>query len=200
LKNVLSALVAAVPRAPRAIAKDVRGQTTQRMRWLLNRLVRLLPRDECYLEIGLFRGATFISALLDNMDATGYGCDHWQQYDSEVEFRRNFERYRPRLGNATVYTADCFRIADRRHFRKPIGVYFYDGDHTEESQFRAVNVYGHLFADEVIVLVDDWNGPDIRHGTWRGVDSLRPRQVWFTELISLENFHNGVGAFHLRMR
>jgi hypothetical protein len=193
---------------PPSLVDDVPGLTSPRVQVLLNRCVGALPRDQAYLEIGCWHGASLIAALLGNPDATAVACDNFSQFtqgDPRARMRENLQRYADRIPALTFYDGDCFELPRQSLIRKPVGVYFYDGDHTAESHVRAFTEFQALLAAEVIVLVDDWNFDAVRQGTWRGIDAIRPKQVWFRELPSRgncdrENFWNGIGAFHLVRR
>ena len=88
-------------------------------------------------------------------------------------------------------------------FSKPIGLYFYDGFHTSETQYKAIVEYARFWAKNVIVIVDDWNWNFVREGTWKGISTIRPKNVWFQDLPSsaqgndLASFWNGLGAFYI---
>ena len=43
------------------------------------------------------------------------------------------------------------------HGERPIGVYFYDGDHAYEHQLEGLRVAEPYFTDDCVVFVDDTN-------------------------------------------
>lgn len=208
MKNILPSLWATRDVLPPCLAPDVEGFTSPKMRLMLNRLVQELPRDEIYFEIGSHKGATLISALLDHRTAIAHACDNWSEFkerDARACFFENLRRYQPRLPEIVVHEEDCFKLAEREALRGPIGIYFYDGDHSRESQRRAITAYAPSFASEVIVLVDDWNWEPARAGTAEALAQLKPKESYFVEFKAghngdIHNFWNGVGAFHLRLR
>jgi hypothetical protein len=166
-----------------------------------------LPSDEAYFEVGVLKGGTLISGLLDHKFVTAYANDKWCEYldeNPEQTFRDNLLRYKDRLPDVKVLKGDSFELAKNAPFEKPIGLYFYDGDHSEEAQRRALTDFSKYLAKKCIVLVDDWNWDKVRTGTWKGIDALRPQNVYYVELPSrkngdLENYHNGIGAFYLEL-
>jgi hypothetical protein len=194
---------------PPCLAPDIVGMTSPKVRMLLNRLVGMLPPDEAYLEIGTHRGSTLISALLDNTDKTAYACDDFSGFreagDPEPDFRANLETYKKRLPPVTFYKMDCFDLSKmERPFEKPIGVYFYDGFHNRDTQYRAITEYARFWARKTIIVIDDWNWDWLQEATWRGLGVVRPKKLWFQELPSRgdadhENFWNGVGAFYVNL-
>jgi len=186
------------------LAPDVPTMSPYRTRWLLNQLVKDLGADEAYLEIGTWQGATLISALWDNPLARGYACDNFSQFNQipgtglwegvRPAFLKNMARYQEtgRLGAFSFFDEDCFALAarakvpvkakDGRPFGWPIGVFFYDGDHSRIATARAFVDFQPFLAREVIVIVDDWNYPSVRAGAWAGIEGVNPLGVWFRVL------------------
>lgn len=205
MENILSGIIEGLKVQPPCLAPDVDGWTSPRVRMLLNRLVGALAVDESYFEIGCLKGATLISALLDHPSASAVACDNWSQLpqdDPEQAFWKNLKAYGARLPEIMVRKTDCFKLVEDPPFKSPIGVYFYDGDHSFESQSKAVTVFAPFLAKRSVVIVDDWNWERVRSGTWAGIHAVRPRRVEFWELPArfdrdTENFWNGIGAFHI---
>jgi len=207
MQNVLASIVGSMQEVPECLAPDVQSHSTAKVRMLLNKLVSELPSDEAYFEIGCLKGGTLISALLGNRHATAYACDNWSEYlheNPEKQFWNNLKRYRGRIAEPKVIKDDCWNLVKNPPFEKPVGIYFYDGDHSFESQERALTVFAKYLAERCIVLVDDWNWDDVKAGTWAGIAKIKPKHLFYLELPSrhngdLENYHNGIGAFYLEM-
>jgi hypothetical protein len=207
MENILPGLAEELTRsAPPDPTPDLRGMTSAKVKTLLNRLVSKLPADEAYLEIGCWQGATVLSALKGNLSATAYACDMFSEFtdsDPRTKFFDNKKKYAGMIPDFTFFEMDCFALCKLpKPFSKPIGVYFYDGEHSAKSQELALTEYRRFLAKQVVFLVDDWNSDAVRNGTWKAVDSARPRSIWFRELTSTgnkdkNNFWNGIGAFHL---
>lgn len=184
--------------------------TSSKVRTLLNRLVQRLPDGEAYLEIGTHRGATLISALLGNTGKTAYACDDFSGFreegDPEIDFQANLEAYKGRIPAVSFFKMDCFKLSKMEHpFEKPIGIYFYDGFHDKNSQYKAIAEYARFWAKEAIVVIDDWNWEWLQEATWKGLSSIKPKKLWFQALPSRgdadeANFWNGVGIFHVAVR
>lgn len=206
--NVLSEVAASLLEAPECLAPDIEGFTSARVRMFLHRLVERLPTGEAYFEVGCLRGATLVSALLDQRGAIAHACDNWSQFldwDARDHFQANLESYKYRLPDIRVHEEDCFGLARKGPFPAPVGLYFYDGDHDTEAQRRAIVEFRGHFAPETIVIVDDWNWDHVRAGAWTGIGQLRAREVSFLELPGntegdAEKYWNGLGAFHLKLR
>lgn len=207
MENVLPVLTEELLRAaPPDPTPDLRGMISARVKVLLNRLVAQLPADEAYLEIGCWQGASALSALRGNLGATAYVCDKFSEFtdaDPRAKFFANKKRYEGVVPDFTFFDMVSFELCKlERPFAKPIGVYLYDGDHSEQSQARALIEYRKFLAKQVVFIVDDWNWERVRAGTWKAIDAVRPKDIWFRELPSdgnkdQQNFWNGVGAFYL---
>ena len=146
------------------VAADVFGLTTPRELAVLNLAARLLPADECYLEVGSFKGRSICGASREVADRTFYVIENFVEFgmagrDARAELMTNLERH---CGGTDVrlLEGDAFSIL-RRHgaVDVPIGVYFYDGEHTRLAHFLALGVVEPLLADEALVLVDDATWP-----------------------------------------
>lgn len=205
---------------PVCLAPDVSGFTTAKVRMLLNRLVAALPSEEAHFEVGCFRGATLISALLDHHDVTSYACDDFSGTaawpNTKQIFESNLQKYKDRLPSIKFYEESCWNLPKKKPFQKPIGIFFYDGDHSYESQRRAIVEFAPFLASQVIILVDDWNWQQVREGTFQGLCQMRPMKMSYFELPgnedmpwtissaivphSIPNYSNGIGAFHLHLQ
>lgn len=136
-----------------------------------------------YLEAGVWRGATFCSALKGN-SVRAFAYDNWTEFTGPVmppsikidatksvreEFYYNLGRY---IGSNDVSVVECdifgstglASIVD-----DPIDVYLYDANHTEESQEKAITALAPWLADEAIVIIDDYTWEEVRRGTESGI-------------------------------
>jgi hypothetical protein len=79
----------------------------------------------------------------------------------------------------------------------------YDGDHNEESQFKALDHFLSCLDDEFIFVVDDWNWEEVQKGTRRairelGVETTFEKEVTWDGDIERDGWWNGIGAFVLK--
>jgi len=65
---------------------------------------------------------------------------------------------------------DCFTLNIRE--LPKFNIYMYDGNHTEDSHYKALNHYYNCLDDIFIFIVDDWDWEKVRKGTKRAIDSL----------------------------
>lgn len=133
------------------------GASGIKERHLLNNLCSL-PGTR-YLEIGVFHGSTFLAALFNNtstiLDAVA--VDNWSQFGNNKEsFLSKAYRFLPE-NSFRFIEQDAFSINLQAGFHQPVTLYFYDGDHSFEAQYKAFTYFNPVFADTFIAAVDDWN-------------------------------------------
>ena len=188
---------------------EIDGLTSNKIRHALNGICGAIPYAR-YLEIGLFNGATFTSAMYGNR-GTFIGIDNFRFQHMSVAMSRMKKRFsdsapgvtpgdeaealvrsRAKLyagDRARVIRADSFDVPlDSISEQGPFNVFFYDGDHSNEAQGKAMTHFGDALADELVYMVDDWNGPDVRDGARRGI-----AEAGFASVFEWEGFTPGNG-------
>ncbi|MBO1766593.1 class I SAM-dependent methyltransferase [Allobranchiibius sp. GilTou38] len=149
------------------IAQDVTGFTGPNELAVLNVAASVLPDDESYLEVGTFKGRSLCAAVQGNASKDFFVMENFLEFgmagqEARAELEDNLERY---AGDAAVHLleGDCFRLmAQLGTVTKPVGVYFYDGEHTLLAHYLALAVAEPLLADEALVLVDDASWPVVQ--------------------------------------
>lgn len=146
---------------------DVAGMASPRKMRLLKLAVSLLPADgsECYLEVGTYQGKSLIAALKGNPGRRGVCVDNFSEFneasdrpDNLAILRQNLKRHSLE-SRVTVFEADfrdLFARSVREHLIPPVGVYFYDGAHDDDSQYDGIRLVEPLLSDTAVVIVDDW--------------------------------------------
>jgi hypothetical protein len=198
VENIIQRVLDSLKEDPPLLASEVIGWTTPRVRMLLHRLVAELPKDEAYLEIGCFHGATLFSALMDQKTTTAYACDNFASGgDAEKAFYSGVNFFGDRLPPFRFFNESCWSLPKKKPFAMPIGVYFYDGDHAMEAHERAITEFAPFLAKRSIFVVDDWAWDFVREGTMRGIDKVKPKKVEKYLIDVSGAFWNGIGAFYL---
>lgn len=154
-----------VPRDPifAEIHREVDGFTSANELAVLNLAARSVPQGECYLEVGSYKGRSTCAAALGVSEPL-YVVENYLEFgmlgeQAQAELHRNLARYAAQA-DVRFHVGDAF--AALRHpdtVDRPIGVYFYDGEHTEVAHYLALGIVEPLLADEAIVLVDDASWP-----------------------------------------
>jgi len=155
---------------------DLEGMSSIRNRILLNELIK---DNDLYLEIGVWRGSTFIAALYENNPKLAVAIDNFSQFDESGENVKVFtnavyENLPHLLDKAFLINNDCFNLTPEEKAFIPdnINVYFYDGAHEAVDQKAALTYYHDKLANEFIYIVDDWNYEPARIGTRQAFEEL----------------------------
>jgi hypothetical protein len=126
------------------------GMNSSRVRHLYNNLGSIGTK---YLEIGVWRGASFISVCLGN-DLKYLAIDNWTEFNAEGTVKDAFKRNcLEHLGKLNYVDQDCFQITEIPF--KP-DMYTYDGGHGEAEHIMAVTHFFPMMADRFLYLCDDF--------------------------------------------
>lgn len=156
---------------------EIHGMSGLNNRHFLNTLCNF--EGARYLEIGSLAGASLCAAVYNNrIEATA--IDDWSQFTRPKKlFYRNLEKYQ---GDASVRVieSDCFEVNPDDLGR--FNIFFYDGDHSEENQYKALKHFFPVLEDRAIVIVDDWNWPQVRAGTHKAIQELDVKILYEEEI------------------
>ncbi|MBI2478942.1 MAG: class I SAM-dependent methyltransferase [Planctomycetia bacterium] len=156
-----------------ACLQEVDGMSTIAMAYIINELTRHTSEGECYLNIGVFKGFSFLAGVV-NQDCVSIGIDNFSQFGGpEEEFRRNYQLVSH--SNSAFHNIDYVNYFAEHQQIPPIGVYFYDGDHAYEHQRRALDLALPHLAERAVILVDDTNWKAPRKATLDFVMANHPR-------------------------
>lgn len=151
---------------------QIKGYSSAKVRRLLNLLVNNVASH--YLEIGVHLGSTFIPAIYKS--TIPVTCiDNWSRFGNyRSEFVKNLQNYDLMTDRVQIIEQDCFTVdldIIEAHGGK-VDVYFYDGDHEppKDPQFKAIDYFYPVLADEFILLVDDANYPGVVEPTRRAIE------------------------------
>ena len=152
--------------------KGVRGMSTENIRFLLNEIVKKFAKRGTYLEVGIFRGCSLLSAALfnpstrcigiDNFSEFNYNSDGWRQSDNlnnEEELKKNLAKF-PNTQNIEWYKGDYKKVIKNLFAKEPnlkVNVYFYDGEHSYENQLEGLKIMLPYLSKRSIIIVDDLN-------------------------------------------
>lgn len=141
------------------------GMSSAKVRHFLSNLV--LDSDH-YLEVGVWKGSTFISALYGKPAAQAMAVDNWSEFGApSVQFRVNVEKW---LGGYGIHVRDQNAFDLKLPLPiDPVTIYLYDGGHDVVSHTRAFTHFAPSLADPCICIVDDWNMPAAQEGTRAGL-------------------------------
>jgi len=190
---------------------DIEGLTSHKVKHFLNNIIQ--PGDY-YVEVGTNRGATLCSACFDN-DVIATGIDNFSQENIQPARKDKFINYSDDTTksdlldninkfniNTDIIESDFSKIKEDQ-LRGKIDVFFYDGDHSLFEQVRVLKHFKPYFNDQVTVIIDDWNWPEVRDGTLLGLRNLGCkidyRKTLTTRGEDENDFWNGLGIFCLEI-
>jgi hypothetical protein len=166
-------------------AFKVNGFSGRKFRMLVNNLMNEVP-DARYMEIGLFHGASFCSALFKNK-LRAVGIDNWTEYGGKRQlFEENLSLFKSELTDVEIIEKD-FRKVDYANIGK-FNVLFYDGSHSEKDQYDGIKIPQPAMDDSYVMIVDDWNWDRVRSGTF---NALRDSHVNIDYSVEVRTTFNG---------
>lgn len=160
----------------------MKGMTGIKTRHFYNNLLN--TEDARYLEIGTWMGSSVCSAMCGNK-AKVICIDNWSEFDGPKDiFLVNFEKFKGE-NDATFIENDCYKI-DISTLPK-FNIYMYDGNHTNESHYKALLHYYDCLDDVFIFIVDDWNWKSVRDGTNDAIQKLNLKVLYEKEIRTTNN-------------
>jgi hypothetical protein len=149
------------------------GLSSPKVWHLLN---NLCAGSSAYLEVGCYKGSTLLAALYQN-PIYAYAID---DFSMSPETRKDFFKNTDGA-KFWFYEGDCFsfNIGD---IKKPIDLYFYDGAHTGEAQYKALTHFAGTLANEFIFVCDDWDLSKMKTCTFSAVKDLGFKITEYHEL------------------
>lgn len=179
---------------------SMKGMSGIKTRHLYNNICSL--ENSNYLEIGTWMGSSFISATFNNK-INAVVIDNWAEFNgSKEQFFKNVEVYCGYKPNNFI-ESDCFSV-DLNIIKEKVGlidIFMYDGNHSRESQKRAITYYYPILSKNSIIIIDDFSYPIVYEGTYDGFkeSGLNVRHSIIKECYSEKGgdatYWNGVGVF-----
>jgi hypothetical protein len=184
---------------------SLEGMSGHKTRHLYNNICSLEGAN--YLEIGTWKGSSFISAFYNN-EINSIVIDNWAEFNGpKNEFISNVNKFCPNK-DFNFIEKDCFKVTDDeiKSIYDSIDIYLYDGNHEYESQRKAITYYKHLFSKYVIIIVDDFRSDtpawaNIKKGTLDGIEESgliihhQVEIITHQESTGPSEYWNGFGLF-----
>jgi len=165
---------------PKHILK-LEGMSSSGNRLLLNNLCMGLEGK--YLEIGSWKGSTFISALYNNPKMFGTSIDHHSEFKSDSPFKTsaealesNCKKYLLNDENYELITKDCF-ADDLKLGKSEYTIYFYDGQHSFDNRYKALTKFYKYLTPMFIFICDDYSIDRVESGTQAALDDLNIKVI-----------------------
>lgn len=149
-------------------SKSLTGLSGHKITGLMQRLGSLLdPKEEVYLEIGVFQGLSLLSFGLANPEIDSFGIDDFSQCDPNQENLTIVnERIKElKLKNISLINNDYEKATTNLAATlggKKIGLFFIDGPHDYRSQLMCLLLFKPYLSKNALILVDDSNYLHVR--------------------------------------
>jgi hypothetical protein len=115
-----------------------------------------MPKDEMYLEVGTLEGRTLEAAAHGNDGKTLYGVDPCEKYDVVPDG----------FGPNVTFVRARWEAFLSQPLAMPIGLCFYDGDHSAAQTWEFMQVVTNHLAEEAVLVLDDWDRASVRDGAF----------------------------------
>jgi predicted O-methyltransferase YrrM len=141
----------------------IEGMSSAKVRHFLNNVCS--HPDAKYLEVGVWKGATFCSALCGN-SISALAVDNFSEFGGTHEqFVANCEST---IGRIPKCCSMDFRQLGRGVTER-FNILFYDAGHSYEDQRAAIIELSRVLEMDFLLVVDDWNWTKVRSGTMNGI-------------------------------
>jgi hypothetical protein len=173
---------------------ELPGMSSREGRILLN---ELLQEGDKYLEIGVHKGSTFVSALYKN-NVQAVAIDNFSEFGTMEDNKKWFDQACKdhQITNFTFINRDCFSLYDdEKKIINGTNVYFYDGRHEFEDQEKAISYYLNYLSDPFIIIIDDWNHAPVQRGTKSALQLTKVvvHKEWILDgSATNKGWHNGM--------
>jgi hypothetical protein len=158
---------------------------------IINQIVREMPEDQSYLQVGTLAGFMLFSGIAGNPTKKCIGIDNFSQWVCSNESMTNEQL--KKMGNHK----GVFFNSDYKHYLKnihkdPIGFYIYDAVHTIEDQCLGLQLAEPFFVKGTKIMIDDWNGANEKPGTEKFLASSKGT---YKKIFERHTPRNGYGTF-----
>jgi len=179
---------------------EIEGMSGSRTRHLYNNLCSL--NEIKYLEIGVWKGSTFISSLYNN-NVKATAIDNFSEFDGTYhDFKSNTDKYLKGYQYHFI-DKDCFKLSREDFNFVDFDIYMYDGRHWFEDQSDAITYYTPYMNNKFVLIVDDWDREEVRNGTYDGIDKSKLKTNYKLEVYNVmdqeitKDYWGGFGIFVL---
>lgn len=135
------------------------GLSSPKIWHLLNNLA---SESEHYLEVGVYMGSTLLAASNGNSCKLTAIDNFCMKPKTKGHFFQNMKGIK-----MDFHDDDAFKVAPDKI--KDVDLYFFDGGHTYEDQYKAITHFLPSLKDEFIYVCDDWSNEEIRNATFDAI-------------------------------
>ena len=170
-----------------AVAEDVENLARENNLALINLAASCLEEGEAYVEIGVYHGASLVSAMLGNEGKRFVGVDSFGFRDASLEkVGANLARYG--LEVPEIVVGDAFELVPSGALGETrVGVWYYDAAHSFEAQVQGLRIAEPLLVPGALVIVDDTDWEDVE----RAMDAYLAEQPRARRVLTIEGKRRG---------
>jgi predicted O-methyltransferase YrrM len=170
-----------------AVAEDVENLARENNLALINLAASCLEEGEAYVEIGVYHGASLVSAMLGNEGKRFVGVDSFGFRDASLEkVEANLARYG--LEVPEIVVGDAFELVPSGALGETrVGVWYYDAAHSFEAQVQGLRIAEPLLVPGALVIVDDTDWEDVE----RAMDAYLAEQPRARRVLTIEGKRRG---------
>jgi len=192
---------------------ELEGYSGSQFRHFMNNLGSKIS-DNIYLEIGVYRGSTFLSTVKGN-NLVAIAIDSWDENYHLPEMSKAKSSFIESLpsysGTNELYVINdnCWNVSKNDIMTvlngRKVVTYFYDGNHKIYDHYLALAHFLPVLESTFIFIVDDWNWEKTKIGTYSAISSLFLDVLMKIEVETSPNnpstlWHNGMAAFLLQRK
>ena len=172
---------------------DVPGLVSLAGRNIYNNLGSLCTN---FLEIGSHLGCSFTSTISGNnqiktaTSVDSFASDWVEDRKCMPLFLDNVNRFLPKETKFKFIHSDAFEV-NIDEIPKGVDFYIYDGSHDELSQYKAIEYYLPILADEFIFAVDDFDWEEVKTGTYNAIKNNNLEVLFEKVLIGNDHDNDG---------
>jgi hypothetical protein len=183
---------------------EIEGMSGNKTRHLYNNICNI--DDANYLEVGTWKGSSFISSLYKN-NINAIAIENWSQFNGpKNEFLQNVNKFCSK-NKFNFLEKDSFSITieDILPTYNSVDIFLYDGCHKYESHKKAITFFQKFLSKYSIVIVDDWRNDAswecVQRGTYDGFKSSNLKihhqieAITHQESTGRSEYWNGFGLF-----
>jgi len=153
------------------------GCSGTKTKHLLNNLMSL--EGVRYLDVGTCEGSSVCSAAYGNTCEMTV-VDNYQGGTKDLRVK-NMATF-ANGPEVTLVEKDPFRVNVTKELKK-YNVYLYDGpDHSNLGHYRAIQHFYRAMDDVFVLLIDDWNWPDVKTSTANALKGMRLNKLFEREI------------------
>lgn len=154
---------------------------------LLNLAASCLGRDEAYVEVGVYHGASLIAAMLGNEDKRFVGIDAFRFSGTSLDkVEANLARFGLEVPEIAV--GDAFELVPAGALGDTrMGVWYYDAAHSFQAQVDGLRIAEPHLVPGALLIVDDTDWEEVE----RALDAYLADQPRARKVLTIDGKSRG---------